>query len=422
MIMRSFVCVACVVAWGNIAMATPLALVHDLAGPGLQVAHGGIGLQGLGSNSRSFPVTIGGPVELALLYWTGRDRPCSLDPDTGVCEVGEEPYRDQILLLDNAPVLGTVTGTEFQPDTSRGMILNIGYVADVTEAVRARGTGQQSFSIADGDRRSNLADLNGAGLLVVYTAPSKPAARVLIFQGLDFAYGEDRTPGATRITEAITFPHEAARSARTGGLVMFVGDASPGGPDRIDIGLEPSISEAIDGSAGGRWDADRFPVRIREGSLATTVRLASEPWGRNPDSLLWVMASLTLPLPVPTGCSTAYWHADDDQWKLSGLPLSQRVKFVFPAASRYALVGEATLRTALRFQDTGGLLGAAKSLVREGSAAVLNGAHPKLEYLLTRTQAITRINDTLRSGDEAAIRALSDELKEANGAKCPLPG
>lgn len=422
--MRSFLCVSCIAIGlsGSIASsATPLSLAHDLSGPGLQVAHAGVGLKGLDSDSRSLSLNIGGPVNLALLYWTGRDRPCLPDPETEVCKVGEEPYRDQALLLDGLPVVGAVTGTELQPDTNRGPILNIGYVADVTEAVRARGTGRQSFAIADADVGNNLADLNGAGLLVVFTAPTKPASRVLIFQGLDFAYGEDRTPGGTRITEAITFAHEAARSARTGSLVVFVGDSTEGGPDRIDIGLDPGVADTLDGSAGESWDADRLPVAIREGSLATTVRVASEPWGRNPDSLLWVMAALSLPLPVSSGCSAAYWHADDDQWKLSGVPPTQRIKFVFSAATRYGQVGEATLRTALRFQEQGGLLGAAKSLVKEGSAALLNGAHPKLEYPLTRTQVITRVGDALRGGDEAALRALAAELRAANQARCPLP-
>ena len=416
------VCLTCLIGWGLgalAAQATPLTLAHDLEGPGLSIAQAGVGLQGLKKDTRGIVLDIRAPVELALLYWTGRDRPCSVDAETGVCGIPREPYRDQVLLLDGNPITGTVAGTEFQPDTARGPILNIGYVADVTEAVRARGTGRQSFSISDGDPGSNLTDLDGAGLLVVTADPALPAARVLVFQGLDFAYGEDRAPGPTRITEAITFNHGAARSGRTGALVLFVGDDGKG-PDRIDISHNPSLVDRIDASAGERWDADRFPVQVPAGTLATTVRLASEPWGQNPDSLLWVMAALWLPLPVQTGCPAAYWHADQEQWKYPGVPLTQKMKFIFPASQRYGEVGEATLRTALRFQDQAGLLGAAKTLVKQGGAALLNSAHFKSEYPLTRTQVLTRVGDALTSNDEAVIRALADELKEANEAGCPL--
>ncbi|HWM93177.1 MAG TPA: hypothetical protein VN493_20605 [Thermoanaerobaculia bacterium] len=398
---------------------TPLSPAYDLEGPGLAIAQAGIGLQGWKKEVRKITLDIRAPVELALLYWTGRDHPCSPDPETGVCGIPEEPYRDQLLQLDGALITGTIAGTELQPDSSRGPVLNIGYVADVTDAVRARGTGRQSFPISDGDPRSNLTDLDGAGLLVVTSDPGRPPARVLVFQGLDFAYGEDRTPGPSQITEAITFNHGAARSGRTGALALFVGDDGKG-PDRIDISHNPDLVDRIDGSAGARWDADRYPVQVPGGTLATTVRLASEPWGQNPDSLLWVMAALWLPSPVPTGCATSYWHADQEQWKFSGVPPTQKIRFIFPAGTLYGDVGEATLRTALRFQDQPGLLGAAKTLVKQGGAALLNSAHLKIEYPLTRTLVLTRVNETLRNRDEAAIRALAGELKEANEAGCPL--
>lgn len=401
--------------------ATPLSPAYELEGPGLAIAQGGVGLQGWKSEARKIVVDVRAPVELALLYWSGRDRPCKPDPETGVCGIPEEPYRDQLLQIDGALITGTLVGTEFQPDTSRGPILNIGYMADVTELVRSRGTGRQSFAISDGDPKSNL-DLDGAGLLVVTSEAGRPAARVLVFQGLDFAYGEDRTPGPTRVTEPIVFNHgAAARSGRTGALVVFIGDAGDGrGPDRIDIGHNPSLTNKIDGSSGARWEADRFPVQVPSGALSTTVHIASEPWGENPDSLLWVMAALWLPEPVMSGCTTAYWHRDQEQWKYPGVPPTQKMKFIFQPSIAYGEVGEATLRTALRFQDQEGLLGAAKTLVKQGGAALLNSGHPKIEFPLTRTQVITRVGDALKSRDEAAIRALAAELKEANEAGCPL--
>lgn len=424
--MRHLACLLVLGAWGGWAgtcalSATTLSLAYDLQGPGLSVIQAGVGLQGWKKEPRKIVLNVNASVELAVLYWTGRDHPCSPDPETGICGVPAEPYRDQLLRFGGAPLAGTIVGTEVQPDTSRGQILNIGYMADVTEAVRARGPGKLSFAIADGDPASNLTDLDGAGLLVVTSDPDLPAARVLVFHGLDFAYGEDRTPGPTQVTEAITFNHGAANSNRTGALVIFVGDDGSKGPDRIDVlPARTKLVNRIDGSSGASWDADRFPVSVPLGTLSTSVRLASEPWGKNPDSMLWVMAALWLPLPVPSGCAPAYWRQEQEQWKYPGLPPTQKIRFIFPGAIPYGDVAEVTLRTALGFPDEGGLLGAVKALVREGGAAVYNSGHYKIEYPWTRTQILTRVGEALKSSDEARLRALAAELGAANEAGCPL--
>jgi hypothetical protein len=424
--MRHLTCLL-LLAWGagtSTLNATPLFLAHDLEGPGLSIVQGGVGLQGWKKEPRKIVVNVPASVELALLYWSGRDHPCSPDAETGICGIPtepEEPYRDQVIQLDGVSLTGTVIGTELQPDTSHGQVLNIAYMADVTDAVAVKGPGKLSFAITDGDPGSNLTDLDGAGLLVVTSDPGFPAARVIVFHGLDFAYGEDRTPGPTRITEAITFNHGAARTGRTGAVVLFVGDDGSKGPDRIDISpTHPKLLNKIDGSAGASWDADRFPVQVPLGNLATTVRVVSEPWGKNPDSMLWVMAAMWLPLPVPSGCTPAYWHRDQEQWKYPGLPPSQKLRFIFPATMAYGDVAETTLRAAFVFPEEDGLLGAVRALVREGGAAMLNSAHFKIEYPMTRTQVLTRVGEVLKSGDEAAMRAFAAELQGWNATRCPL--
>lgn len=408
--------------WGMGLNATPLTVAYDLEGPGLVMTQGGVGLRGWKKETRNLTVDVPGNVELALLYWTGRDHPCSPDPETGEgCIIPSEPYRDQVVLFNGVALTGTIVGTEHQPDTSRGPVLNIGYMADVTDAVAVRGRGRTTFALADADPASNLTDLDGAGLLVISSDPLLPAARVIVFHGLDFAYGEDRTPGPTRVTDAITFNHGAARTARTGAIVVFVGDDGSKGPDRIDVSpTHPKLLNRIDGSSGSSFDADRFAVNVPLGNLATSVRIASEPWGKNPDSMLWVMAAMWLPLPVPSGCAPGFWNRDQDQWKYPGLPPSQKMKFIFPATKAYPQVAEATLREAFLFQDDGGLLGAVRLLAREGGAAMLNSAHFKIEYPLTRTQVLTRVGEAILSGNEAAMRALAAELQAANAAGCPL--
>ncbi len=416
---RSFTPVVLSLAFVAPLQARPLQKVFDQQAPGLSVAIGGVGLDNLGGGTRTLSVVIGGEVELALLYWTGRQHPCPLDAVTLECPASPEPFKDQLLKLDGLPVLGTLLGTETQPATGRGPILNLAYVSDVTGIVQAKGTGRQLFGVSDGDRASNLTDLNGAGLLIVYTDPARPAARVIVHQGLEFAYGEDWTHGDTRVTDPFTFNHGPAHAARQGEVFLFVGDAALNRPDRIDITGAASLSNTLDSSAGAAWDADRIPVRVPGGAISTTVQIFSELWGDNADSLLWPMAALRLPLPVVTGCSSAFWNTHPGSWG-GGIRPTQLVRNVFSQSEGYGSSADVTLRTALRFQDGPGLLGAAKALIRAGAAALLNAAHSQLDSPFTRTEVITRVDDALRSQDVAKIQALTQRFEEANGAECLL--
>lgn len=421
---RLLSCLFCLAGWGlgSLALnATPLSLTHEIDAPGLAIVKAGVGLQGWGSGSRKLEVNIQGHVELALLVWAGRDRPCQLDPATGVCVIPSEPYRDQAVRLDGKDLVGDVLGTEYQPSTSRGAILNIGYGLDVTEEVRTKGTGKVAFLVSDGNVASNLDEIAGVSLLVLTSDPSKPVARALIYQGLDFAYGEDRTHGDAEVTQAVTFNHGAVRGTRKATVYLFVGDCDDlRRPDRIDITGNPSLTDTLDGSAGAKWDSDAIPIKIAGGAVSTTVQTFSEPWGKNPDSLLWAAAALSLPLAASNGCPVTLWHADTDLWGSTGLSPTQRVRNVFQPAVAYGKAGDATLRTALRFQDQTGLLGAAKSLIKQGVGALLNATHGDLEFPYTRGEVINQVGETLRSRDEARIRAFAAELKTANETSCPL--
>lgn len=397
--------------------ATPLRLAFDRAGDGLAVAQAGVGLRSSAPRTGVLALDVGGPVELAWLYWGGHDRRCAVDPVTHVCEITEEPFKDQVLQLDGLQITGQVLGTEFQPATSSGAILHVGYGADVTEQVRARGTGRLTFRITDGDPANNLTDLDGAGLLVLYTDRDGPRARALGFHGGDFAYGEDLTPGETTIVQTVTFAHGAAKRARQGDVLLFVAGGEKGRPDRIEIRGKRVVTDQLDSSSGHEWDADRLPVNVADRTVGTTVQIFSEPWGQFPDSLLWIAAALWLPEPESEGCSVEIWSRRGD-WTGTGIAPSQRVRNVFSAALLYGEIGTVTLRTALRFQVGGGLLGTAKALIREGAAALLNAAHQDLEYLYTRNQVIVMVNDALRTRDVVRMGELVALLREVNAAGC----
>lgn len=418
-------------ALGGVAGATTLNLVLDVTGQGLAVEEGGIGLQGIGSGTRSLTVDIGGPVQAALLYWAGRDRPAP--QSGGTCSIPSMPYRDQQILFDGVALTGAIVGTECQPTSAAGPIHNIGYVADVTSIVRAKGTGLKSFAIRDGNTASNLYRLNGAGLVVIYTDPADTASyRLMLFQGLDFAYGADPTPGATRVTVPITFEHGSDTVARQAKLRIFSGDSEPHRPDRIDISNNPSVVNGLDASDGVSWDSDALIVNVPAGVSSTTVQLFSAPPNMNPDSLLWTMSVLRLPLPQQTppggggsggedtGCTPGYWKNHTESWAGTGYMPSQSTGSVFSGASAFPSLASQSLLQSLQGGGGSGTIGAARILLRAAVAALLNAAHPDMNYPRTTAEILADVNAALRSNNRSTMLALATALDNDNNSGCPL--
>lgn len=408
--------------------ATPLQISLDIQGQGLAVSEGGVGTQGIGSGSRSFTVNIGGPVQAALLYWAGRDRPCP--QSGGACVIPFQPYKDQVIRLDSTLITGTVIGTEGQPVSGGGPINNIGYLADVTALVQAKGTGLQTFTVRDGNTASNLFRWNGVSLLVFYTDPADTAIwRVISYHGLDFAYGADPTPGPTRVTDPVTFNHGVDAVARQARLHIFVGDSVPGRPDRIDISNNPSLVNTLDSSDGNAWDSDAIVVNIPAGVGSTTVQLFSAPPNMNPDSMLWSLGLLRLPMPAgpneqppggTTGCTPGYWKNHEDSWAGTGYSPDQTTGSVFSGASAFPSLASQSLLQSLQGGGGSGTLGGARILLRAAVAALLNAAHPDMDYPRTTAEILADVNAALTSNNRNTMLALASALDSDNNLGCPL--
>jgi hypothetical protein len=279
-------------ACAAVANATHLAPFIDLQEQGLNMAHNGKGLMNWTGGPETLTVNIGGPVRFALLYWAGRERPCTLDVSGTNCPFAQ-PYKDQVMNFNSNPITGTVIGSETQPASGGGPILNIGYYADVTGIVAAAGTGTQSFTLSDGNSASNLWRLDGVGLLVAYTDGSDSNVyRVLVQDGLDFAFGEDPTAGETQTTNAIHFDHGVNFSNRVADLLLFAGDGDADRPDNTTISNNATQFNILNSTQGAQFNTPFFPVNIPSGVGTTTVQMNSAPNGQNPDSLLWEVAAL----------------------------------------------------------------------------------------------------------------------------------
>jgi hypothetical protein len=415
---------ACGLLLPSLTAATALTAALDIQGQGLSIADGGVGLQGIGADTRSLSVNLGGPVQAALLYWAGRDRPCP--QSGGNCIIPSQPYKDQVLRFDGSLITGTIIGTEGQPVSGGGPINNIGYLADVTSIVQAKGTGLQTFNIQDGDTASNLFRLNGAGLIVIYTNPADTATyRIILQDGLDFAYGADPTPGDTRVTAPVTFSHGSVGGARQATLRLFVGDGTADRPDRVDISNNASLFNSLDGSDGTSWDTDSQAISIPAGVLSTTVQVFSEPANLNPDTLLWQVAVLRLPLsaepPAPDmGCGSGYWKNHTESWAGTGYSPGQTIGSVFSGASAFPSLASQSLLEALQGGGGPGTAGGAKILLRAAVAALLNAANSAVNYPRTTAEILADVNAALTSNDRAAMLQLATALDVDNNLACPL--
>jgi hypothetical protein len=290
------------------AHATALAPFIDLQEAGLTVTEDGEGLFDWDHTTPvNLNVNIGGTVRFALLYWAGRERPCDFNGTT--CTFSQ-PYKDQQVTFNGNAITGTVIGTESQPASAGGPILNIGYFADVTSLIS--GTGAQTFG--DGNQASNLWRLDGVGLFIAYTdASDSTFYRVIVWDNLDFAYGDDPTPGETRVTSPVTFGHGATAFDRPAQLWLFAGDGEADRPDETTISNNPTLFNVLDESPDGpQWTTDEYTINIPANVDNTIVQMHSTPPGKNPDSMLWEMAALRVALsgdiqelpPTPPTCPT----------------------------------------------------------------------------------------------------------------------
>lgn len=285
----------------SIVSATPLSLNSSLtmSGPGLTISEGGVGLE-----SRSFPATItvsiGGPVQTALLYWAGRDFSCVGGVDN--CQT-PTPYLDQEMIFAGTPILGEIIGTEQYIGRDWN---NIGYRVDVTSIVQSAynsdpGAGTYNFSVDDSNVSLNFSRFNGAGLLVVYQDQDDSASyEVLVYEGLDFAYSNAR--GETQVTQQldITYPPRAADVSAE--LITFTGDGEADRPDTVTIDGTDYYNE-LSGQDGDSYDTQVFNLNIPAGTTTTSIQVKSEPnpfLDGTPDSLLWEVAALRIPTTTPT--------------------------------------------------------------------------------------------------------------------------
>jgi hypothetical protein len=106
-----------------------------------------------------------------------------------------------------------------------------------------------------------------------------------------------------------------------------------------------------------------------------------------------------------------------DSWVPTGYEPNQKIKTVFTVPdSPNALknLGNKKLIDALKFGGGSGVKGGAKILLRASVAALLNAAHPNINYPLTVDEVIDDVNCALATKDRGTMLTLADELDQLN--------
>ena len=123
--------------------------------------------------------------------------------------------------------------------------------------------------------------------------------------------------------------------------------------------------------------------------------------------------------PSPAGCSPGYWKNHPESWAATGYTPGQATGGVFTLGG-YPQLAAASLGEALAFGGGPGQQGAAEILLRAAVAALLNAAHPAVDFPRTAAQVVGQVDAALVGGDRAAMLALAAALDADNNLGCPL--
>jgi len=120
------------------------------------------------------------------------------------------------------------------------------------------------------------------------------------------------------------------------------------------------------------------------------------------------------------GCSPGFWKNHHCKWvKYSTY---DTIGSVFDLPSELQELSSKTLSEALNFSGGNSIVDKAKILLRQAVAALLNAAHPKINYPLSESDVINQVNDALASLDKDAMDNLKNTLDYYNNLGCSFCG
>ena len=106
---------------------------------------------------------------------------------------------------------------------------------------------------------------------------------------------------------------------------------------------------------------------------------------------------------------------------MTGYAQNQTLESVFDVPDTLGLDNN-TLLDALNYGGGSGVTGGARILLRAAVAALLNAAHPDIDYPRTTAEIIADVNAALASGSRSTMLELASELDADNNLGCPING
>jgi hypothetical protein len=125
------------------------------------------------------------------------------------------------------------------------------------------------------------------------------------------------------------------------------------------------------------------------------------------------------------GCTPGFWKNHPDCWGPTGFSPGDNVSDVFPCFENgLGGLGGDSLMEALNYEGGKGLPGAARILLRAAVAAVLNAAHPDIDYPqpgngLAWEEIVADVCAAVAI-DRDAMLDLADDLDDWNNYGCPI--
>lgn len=130
--------------------------------------------------------------------------------------------------------------------------------------------------------------------------------------------------------------------------------------------------------------------------------------------------TVTTTPPAGEGCTPGFWKNHTSAWV--GYTTGQDLDTVFNLGVFDGALGDDSLLEALNYGGGSTNTDAARILLRQAVAALLNASHPDVDYPQTTASIIAAVNAALASNDRATILAAKDIFAGQNEAGCPING
>jgi hypothetical protein len=128
------------------------------------------------------------------------------------------------------------------------------------------------------------------------------------------------------------------------------------------------------------------------------------------------------PVKKGNGCTPGFWKNHENAWAPTGYDPDNTLGSVFDIPGEFSSIAGDSLIEALSYGGGPTDLDAAKLLLHHAVAAVLNAAHPDIDYPFSESGIIGDVNDALDSSDRGTMLGVKGTLSAGNELGCPING